>query len=213
MNNQLDELQFKNVRFISPLRMILLLTVVIAAYDTGRAVLAFIDLVKKPGMDILLVFLWLLTAPLTFAAAVSLFYAYKKLTDGANIAMPVTIGFGLMVLSSVSNLISQSSILNGNGLSIMILCAIVLVCYGICFLHYQHLGVREMTIFAAGMGVLCGGYYVVQGAILIGVEPDQLLGYLFSSYVTSLMIALSTFFFVLAIDYGPKIERVDIVDD
>ena len=209
MESQIDEIRIKNTMFMSVLRIILTITVVVAAYDTGRAILSFIELVRKPGMHVLLVLLWLLTAPLTFAAAVCLFYAYKRLTEGANVTMPVTIGFGLMILSSVSNLISQSSILNGNGLSIMILCGIVLVCYIICFMYYQRIGSRPLTIFAAGMGVLCGGYYIIQGAILIADEPEQILGYLFTSYMTTLMIALSTFFFVITVGFGPKIYDKD----
>ncbi len=209
MNNQNDEIRISNPAFLAPLRILLIFTVVIAAYDTGRAILSFVELVRQPNMDVLLVLLWLLTAPLTFAASVCFFYAYKRLTEGANVSMPVTLGFGAMVLSSVSNLLSQASILNGNGLSIMILCGIVLVCYIICFLYYQRIGVKALTVFAAIMGVLCGLYYLIQGAKLVIDEPQQILGYLFTSYLTCLLIAVSVLIFVLAIDVGPVIEEVD----
>ena len=209
MENQMDEIRINKPNLMSVLRIILTITVVVAAYDTGRAILSFIELVRQPSMDVLLVILWLLTAPLTFVAAVCLFYAYKRLPEGANVSMPITIGFGAMVLSSVSSLLSQASILNGNGLSLMILCGLVLLCYIICFLYYQRIGVKALTIFAAIMGVLCGGYYFIQGVVLVSNEPKQLLGYLFTSYLTSLMIALSVLFFVLTVGFGPVIEERD----
>ena len=74
-------------------------------------------------------------------------------------------------------------------------------------MHYQKIGVKPLTLFAAGMGVLCGLYYVIQGVMLVANEPKQILGYLFTSYLTSLMIAASVFFFVLTVDYGPVIEE------
>ena len=205
--NQLDEIRIDKPGLLSPLRYVLIFTVVIAAYDVGRAVLAFIDLVKQPEMDTLLVLLWLLSAPLTFSVA--LFYACKCILDGKNASMPITIGFGLMILSSVSGLISQVNILNGEGLSIVILCGLVLVCYIIVFLQYQRIGTKPLTIFAAVMGVLCGGYYLANGIKLVIEEPNQLLGYLFTSYFTAFLIAVATLLFVITIGFGPIIEEVD----
>ncbi len=199
MNNESGSITFRYEGLLSPLRYILLFTVVISAYDTGRAVLSLIELARKPGMDILLVVLWLLTAPLTFAATVFLFYACKCLREGKSAAMPTTIAFGLMILSSVSNLISQVNILNGNGLSIVILCGIVLVCYIICFLYYQRIGTKMMTWFAAGLNVLCGGYYLINGIKLVIEQPDQLLGYLFTSYATAFLISVSVLIFTIAV--------------
>ncbi|MEE3468517.1 MAG: hypothetical protein VZQ83_08760, partial [Eubacterium sp.] len=86
---------------------------------------------------------------------------------------------------------------------------IVLVCYVICFLYYQRIGVKALTVFAAVMGVLCGVYYLIQGAMLIANEPNQVLGYLFTSYVTAFLIALSVLVFTLTIGYGPVIEEVN----
>lgn len=208
MEDQIDDIRFRNTMLITPLRMVLLFSVVISAYDVGRAILSFIELVRQPDMDVLLITLWLLTAPLSFAACVCLVYACKRMMDGRSAAMPVTVGFGLMVLSGVSNLISQASILAGNGLSIMVLCALVLVCYIICFLQYQRIGTRPLTIFAAVMGVLCGGYYLINGIKLVIEQPNQLLGYLFTSYLTAFLVAVSTLLFVIAVDYGPVIEDV-----
>ena len=209
MDNQMDDVRINSPSLLNPLRILLIMTVVIAAYDTGRAVLSFIELVRQPSMDVLLVILWLLTAPLTFTAAVALFYAQKRLQEGERVNMPITIGFAAMVLSSVSSLLSQASILNGNGLSIMILCGLVLVCYIILFLYYQRIGVKALAVFASVMGVLCGGYYLVQGVVLVAHEPQQILGYLFTSYLTALMIALSALFFVLTVGFGPVIEEVE----
>ncbi|MBR6228342.1 MAG: hypothetical protein IKQ97_01230 [Eubacterium sp.] len=209
MNSQLDEIRIDKPNLLSPLRYVLIVTVVISAYDVGRAILSFIDLVRQPDMDVLLVLLWLLAAPLTFAASVFLFYACKCMMDGKNSSMPITVGFGLMILSSVSGLISQVNILHGEGLSIVILCGLVLVCYIIIFLQYQRIGSRPLTIFAAIMNVLCGGYYLVNGIKLVINEPNQLLGYLFTSYATAFLIALSVLLFVLTVDYGPIIEEID----
>ncbi|MBO6108726.1 MAG: hypothetical protein J6P16_04905 [Eubacterium sp.] len=209
MNSELEEISIGREGLMNPLRYVLTFAIVISAYDTGRAILSFIELMRLPEMDVLLVLLWLLTAPLSFAAVFFFFFSCKKLREGRSAGMTITIAFGLMILSSVSNLISQASILNGNGLSIMILCAIVLVCYIICFLYYQRIGTKFLTYFAAAMNVLCGGYYLLNGIKLVIDEPDQLLGYLFTSYFTAFLVAVSVLLFVLTVDYGPVIEIVD----
>ncbi|MBO4396421.1 MAG: hypothetical protein J5819_08760 [Eubacterium sp.] len=210
MNNESGSISFRYEGLLSPLRYILLITVVISAYDTGRAILSLIELARKPGMDLLLVILWLIAAPLTFATTVCLFYACKRLREGHSPNMPITIGFGLMVLSSVANLISQVNILNGNGLSIVILCGIVLICYVICFLYYQRIGTKLMTWFAAGLNVLCGGYYLINGIKLVVEQPDQLLGYLFTSYATAFLIAVSVLLFTIAVSADH--EEMNIMD-
>ena len=210
MNYVSGDYSFRRDGLLSPLRFVLLITVVISAYDTGRAILTFVDYSRRADMDMLLVILWLLVAPLTFAATVCLFYACKRLREGHSPSTPITIAFGLMVLSAVSNLISYVNTLNGNGLSIVILCAISLVCYVICFLYYQRIGTSVLTYFAAIMNILCSGYFLLNGIKLVAEQPEQLLGYVFTSYLTAFLIAVSILIFSLAV--GMEINEDDIMD-
>ena len=135
--NSPDDIRIERTSLLTPLRMLLTFTVVISAYDTGQAVLSFIELAKQPGMDTMLVLIWLLSAPMSFICAVCLFLSIKKLREGKSASMTLTVGIGAMVLSSVAALISQANVLNGKALSSLVLCGIVLVCYVIVFLYYQ----------------------------------------------------------------------------
>ena len=207
--NSPDDIRIERMSLLTPLRMLLTFTVVISAYDTGQAVLSFIELAKQPGMDTMLVLIWLLSAPMSFICAVCLFLSIKKLREGKSASMTLTVGIGAMVLSSVAALISQANVLNGKALSILVLCGIVLVCYVIVFLYYQKIGAKPLTIFAAVMGVLCGGYYLLNGIVLVKDQPEQILGYLFSSYLTAFLVAISVLIYTLTVGIGPVIEEVE----
>lgn len=209
MDTKTNRIRYISETFVSPLRFVGIMTVVVAAYDTGRAVLSFLELVRTPDMDILLVLLWLLTAPLTFGASVCFFYAAKKIYDGQGADLAITIAFGLMILSSVANLISQASILNGKAISILVLCGVTLICYVIGFLYFQGIGTRLMAMFAGGLGVACATYYLVIGIRLVLAEPQQILGYLFTSYLTATMIAMTTLLAILSLGVGIPTEIDD----
>ena len=207
--NSPDDIRIERTSFLTPLRVLLTFTVVISAYDTGQAVLSFIELAKQPGMDTMLVLIWLLSAPMSFICTVCLFLSIKKLREGKSASMTLTVGIGAMVLSSVAALISQANVLNGKALSILVLCGIVLVCYVIIFLYYQKIGTKPLTIFAGVMGVLCGGYYLLNGIILVKDQPEQILGYLFSSYLTAFLVAICVLIYTLTVGIGPVIEEVE----
>ena len=67
--NSPDDIRIERTSLLTPLRMLLTFTVVISAYDTGQAVLSFIELAKQPGMDTMLVLIWLLSAPMSFSVS------------------------------------------------------------------------------------------------------------------------------------------------
>ena len=207
-----DDVRIERPSFLTPLRILLTFAVVVSAYATGRAVFQFIDMMKMPEMDGLLVFIWLLAAPLSFVCVVALFYSVMKLREGKSVSMALGVAFGSMVLSSVAQLISQANILNGRGLTIMLLCGIVLICYVIIFLYYQKIGTRPLTYFAAVMGVLCGGCYLYNGILIVREQTDLILGYLFASYLTAFLVAVSSLIYTLAIGVGPVIEELDEED-
>ena len=211
----MDEIRIQNPIFLKALRVMLIATVIITAYDTGQAVIAFVRRVSHPDMDILLVFLWLLADPLMLVAAFCLFYAFKRMLEGATVSLPVTIGFGALILGSVANLISKGTTINNRGaeidnplygISLVILYCLILVCYIIIFLYYQKIGSRVLALFAGGMGLLCGAYLFLNGIILVLNEPEQFIGYFFSTYVSAFAIAGSSMLFLLTADFGPMIE-------
>lgn len=218
----MDEIGIKNTLFLKAFRVVLLATVIITAYDTGQAVIAFVRRVSHPDMDVFLVFLWLLSDPLMLVSAFCLFYAYKRMSEGATVQLPVTIGFGSMVLGSVANLISKGTTINNRGaeidnplygISLVILYCLILVCYIIIFLYYQNIGPKILAIFAGGMGLLCGAYLLLNGFLLVISEPDQFIGYFFSNYLASCAIAASSMLFLLTADFGPVIEDVTPPDN
>ena len=206
-----NSIRFLNDMFTAPLRIITIFTVVIAAYDVGRAVLSFVEYSRGEGIDMLLVLLYLLPAPLTFATAVLLFYAAKSILEGKGADMIVTIAFGLMVLSSVANLIVEASTLSSSAISWIILFAIVLICYIIGFLYYQGIGNRALAIFGGGLGLACAVYCLINGIILVTNEPRQIGGYLFTSYLTATMIALNILMFILSLAPDNLIQENDDV--
>ena len=205
-------IRYLNDLFTAPLRIITIFAVVISAYDVGRAILSFVEFTRGEGFDMLLVVLFLLPAPLTFASAFLLFYAAKSVLEGKNADMAVTIAFGLMVLSSISYLIAEASTLS-EAVSLIVLCAIVLVCYVIEFLYYQGIGNRALAIFAGGMGLACAVYSLINGIILVVHEPRQIGGYLFTSYLAALMIALTVLMFILSLAPDNLLEEVDAEND
>ncbi len=218
----MDEIGIKNPIFLKALRVVLIASVIITAYDSGQAILAFVRRVSHPDMDVFLVFLWLLSDPLMLVTAFCLFYAYKRMSEGATVQLPVTIGFGSMVLGSVANLISKGTTLSNRGsevndslygISLVILYSLILVCYIIIFLYYQNIGPKVLALFAGGMGVLCGAYLFLNGIVLILNEPEQFIGYFFSNYVSAFAISAASMLFLLTADFGPAIEDVTPVDN
>ena len=192
------------------------LAILASCFHVFSAVLSFIEYMNAirggASIDMLLIILYLLPALLTLLSDVLLLVSGIMLYTNGNADLTMTIGIGLMVLSSISNLIVEASTLSGNGISWIIIFAIVLICYIIIFLYFQGIGNRALAIFAGGLGLACAVYCLINGVILVIHEPRQINGYLFRSYLTATVMALDVLMFILLTIPDNLMEVVDDSD-
>ena len=131
------------------LRVITLITLFAGAYTLVQSILLLIQDLEIPDLSILVVVIYLLATPFAFAAALLWAYSVHRMAQTGNGDLALVLGFAMMIMVNIDKLVYVSIHQEGDSLSFIILSAIKLVCFVICFLHYQAIGNRGITLFAA----------------------------------------------------------------
>lgn len=131
------------------LRVITLITLFVGAYSLVQSVLLLIQDLEIPDLSMLVVVIYLMATPFAFAAALLWAYSVHRMTQTANGDLALVLGYAMMIMVNIDKLVYVSIHQEGDSLSFVILSGIKLVCFVICFLHYQGIGNRGITLFAA----------------------------------------------------------------
>ncbi|MCH5252786.1 MAG: hypothetical protein J1F22_07410 [Lachnospiraceae bacterium] len=187
-----------------PLRVLTLITLFIGAYALAQSVLELTEAFETQNVSILVVVIYLLVTPLCFLGALFFAYTIHRMSTGRASDNQFVLGYAMLVLAAVDNLIYISIHYKNGAISFYILGGILLICYIICFLHYQDLGTRVLTLCAAILLVACT-LLQLEEAIRYFLDPNipyDFIGYYFSQTVLNTLLAIETLLFVLGLQRG-----------
>lgn len=131
------------------LRVMTLVTLFAGAYTLVQSVLLLIQDLEIPDLSILVVVIYLLATPFAFAAALLWAYSIHRMAQTGNGDLALVLGYAMMIMVNIDKLVYVSIHREGDSVSFVILSGLKLVCFVICFLHYQGIGNRGITLFAA----------------------------------------------------------------
>ena len=122
-----------------PVRVLTLITFFLGAFTLVQAILLLSEYYSNYDVSMPVVILFLLITPFAFVAALMFAFGVHKIAQGNGADKNIILGFAMMLLLAVDNLIYIPIHYrgdNGDPLSFMILGAIELICLIIFFLYY-----------------------------------------------------------------------------
>lgn len=201
-------LSFAGTSWKMPLRVLSIITLFISAYTLAQAVLVLVEDYQRQNLSMLVVALYLLVTPLSFLAALFFAYTIHRMSADRGADNQFIIGYAILVLAAVDNLIYISIHYSGDALSFYLLGGIWLICYIICFLYYQDLGNRPLALCAAILLVACA-LLQLEEAVRYFLDPNiafDFTGYYFSQTVLNALLAVETLLFVLGLQKGVAVK-------
>ena len=185
------------------LRVLTLVTLFAGSYALVQAILLVIRDWELQNVSMLVVMIYVLVTPFAFAA--SLFWAYSvhRMAQTANGDMALILGYAMMLMAAVDNLVYISIHNEGDSLSLFILGGIELVCFVICFLYYQGIGYFAMTLCAVIL-VMAAEALKLEEAVrylsFIGIYAFN--GYYFVERLSETLLAVESLLLVFAVKRG-----------
>lgn len=191
-----------------PLRVLTLITFFIAAYTLVQSVLVLIQDYERQDLSMLVVVIFLLVTPLAFATALLFAYSVHKIAGGAQAGKQIVLGYAVMVLAAVDNLIYISIHHEGDSVSFYLLGGIELVCFILFFLYYQDLGNRAMALCAGVLLVACTVLELEEAIrYFISVSYYDFTGYYFCQTLLDALIAVESLLFLLGLKKQEGIDK------
>lgn len=190
--------------FKIPLRIVTLITLFLSTCSLVQSVLMFQRYSEQQDLSMFVVVLFLMISPLTFLASLFFAWGIHKIAGGTGADRPVILGYAMLMLTAVDDLIYVSVQRDGDMLSFYLLGGIRLICFGICFLYYQDYVTSPLAFCAC---VLLAGCVLLDTIDLIryigSVSSMELpdLYYLVKSAV-NVLIAVEGFLFLFGIHKG-----------
>lgn len=187
----------------SVLRVLTLITLFVGAYSLVQSVLTLIDYWEMKDLSMMVVVIYLLVTPFAFAASVLWAYSVHRMAQTANGDMALILGFAMMIMASVDNLIYISIHHEGDSLSFFILGGIKLICFILGFLYYQGVGNRAVTLCSSLLLVAAGALELEEAVrYFISIEIYEFGGYYFMQTLLEAMLAVESLLFVFGIKKG-----------
>ena len=185
------------------LRVLSLVTLFAGAYALVQAILLVIRDWEMQNVSMLVVMIYVLVTPLGFAASLLWAYSIHRMARTENGDMAVILGYAMMLMAAVDNLIYISIHNEGDSLNLFILGGIELVCFVICFLYYQGLGSHIMTLCAAILLVAVAALRLEETVRYLAVIGSYAFnGYYFIQMVLETLLAVESLLFVFAVKKG-----------
>lgn len=183
-----------------PLRVLTLITFFIAAYSLVQSVLVLIQDYERQDLSMLVVVIFLLVTPLAFAAALLFAYSVHKMAGGMEAGKQIVLGYSMLVLAAVDNLIYISIHHEGDSVSFYLLGGIELICFIIFFLYYQDLGNRAMALCAGILLVACMVLELEEAIrYFISISYYDFTGYYFSQTLLEALLAVESLLFLFGL--------------
>lgn len=201
--NEKSTLYIEKALWQTPLRILSLLNLFISAYALMKGVLFLVESIGRQELSLLVVVIYLLVTPFCFMAVLFFSYAVYRMSGGMGADMQIVWGFAMMVLASVDDLIYISIHHEGDALSFYLLGGIVLICYIICFLYYQDIGNRALTLCASVLLTACAVLSLEEAVrYFASVSWYEVTGYYFSQTLLEFLLAVQSLLFLFALQKG-----------
>lgn len=185
------------------LRVLSLVTLFTGAYALVQGILLVIRDWEMQNVSMLVVMIYVLVTPLGFVAALLWAYSVHRMARTENGDMAIILGYAMMLMASVDNLIYISIHNEGDSLSLFILGGIELVCFMICFLYYQRIGSHVITLCAALLLVAVAALRLEETVrYLAGIGSYAFNGYYFVQMLLETLLAVESLLFVFAVKKG-----------
>lgn len=183
-----------------PLRVLSLITFFVAAYSFVQSVLVLIQDYERQDLSMLVVVIFLLVTPFAFAAALFFAYSIHRMAGGEKASRQIILGYAMLVLAAVDNLIYVSIHHEGDSVSFYLLGGIELVCFIIFFLYYQDLGNRAMALCAGILLVACTVLELEEAIrYFVSISYYDFTGYYFSQTLLDTLLAVESLLFVFGL--------------
>ena len=153
----------------SILRVLTLIGLFFSAYALVQGFFVLIQDFQAQEISKLVVVVYLLATPFTSAAAILFTFFVHRSARGEGADFLMILGYAMMVMAAVDNLIYVSIHHSGDSVSFYILGGIELISLIICFLYYQGIGNWGMTLCASILLVAC-----------MALELEEAVRYIFS---------------------------------
>ncbi len=153
----------------SILRVLTLIGLFFSAYALVQGFFVLIQDFQAQEISKLVVVVYLLATPFTSAAAILFTFFVHRSARGEGADFLMILGYAMMVMAAVDNLIYVSIHHSGDSVSFYILGGIELISLIICFLYYQGIGNWGMTLCASILLAAC-----------MALELEEAVRYIFS---------------------------------
>lgn len=196
-------LTVEGTRWKRVLRVFALITLFVGAYALVQGVLVLIQDWEMQNVSMTVVVIYLMVTPFCFAASMLWAYGVHRMAQGVEGNVPIVIGYAMMVMAAVDNLIYISIHYKGDAPSFLILGGIELVCLIICFLYYQGFGNRAMTLCSTILLTASAALGLEEAVrLFVSVDTYAFDGYYFAQTMLEMLIAVESLLFVFGIRQG-----------
>ena len=209
MNNN-HTITLRDKKWGVPVRVLTLINFFLASFTLVQCVMLLSEYYSNYDISMPVVIIFLMITPLAFVASLLFAFGVHRIAQGMGADRNIVLGFAMMLLLAVDNLVYIPIHYGGDSLSFLILGAIELICLIIFFLYYQNLGNKALVICAGTLLILSFGFEAVEAIRLISAE-DVLLTvdtlYYLVKKVLNTLIAVQSLLFVFALNCSIKVKE------
>ncbi len=212
MNNN-HTITLRDKKWGAPVRVLSLINFFLASFTLVQCILLLTDYYSNYDVSMPVVVIFLLITPFAFAASLYFAFGIHRICQGMGADMNIVLGFAMMLLLAVDNLIYIPIHYrgdNGDPVSFLILGAIELICLLIFFLYYQNMGNKALAICAGILLILSFGFEMIEAARLVGAEDVTLsLDTLYNllKKVLNTLIAVQSLLLVFALERSIQVKE------
>lgn len=193
----------------APLRIISLLAFFLGACSLVQCVLMLMSYYEQKNLSMPVVFIFLAVTPLVFAACTFFAFGVHRIASGEGADRQIVLGFAMMILAAVDNMIYVSIHYHEESVSFLMLGVIQVVCLVIAFLYYQDLGTFPLALCAAILYAGCALLEMEEAVrYMISIQEVELpdLYYLLKNVIYTL-VAAENILFLFGLRKGIQIKK------
>ena len=185
------------------LRIFTWITLFLGAYSMVQSCFVVLADLRMEEVSMLVVVIYLLVTPFSFLASIFFAIFVHQTGRGYGKDMQIVLGYALMVMAAVDNLIYVSIHHAGDALSFYILGGIEVICMVICFLYYQGIGNVGILLCGVILYVACT-LLELEEAIryFLSIQYYDFTGYYFAQTVLDFLLALIGLGFAIFVKNG-----------
>lgn len=185
------------------LRVLTLIGLFFAAYAFVLGIFEMLQDFQAEEISKLVVVIYVLVTPFTSIAAVLFTFFVHRAARGEGADFQMVLGYAMMVMAAVDNLIYVSVHNSGDSVSFYILAGLELVCFIICFLYYQGIGNGGITLCASIILMLCMALELEESIrYIFSTELSAFISYYFAQTFLNFLVALEGLLFSVFVKTG-----------